>query len=152
MPQRPEPDRLPWRELGVDLVVESTGRFRSRDQAAAHLRAGDQRLLDAPHQDLRRARSAALNIIPTTTGAARTMSLVIPETAGLLDGVAVRVPVPTGSLVDLATVLRRPASAEQITQAQDDLVKVFRWYDSEWGYCTRLADLAAASALDSAGG
>ena len=188
MLQRLEPDRLPWRELGVDVVVESTGRFRTREQAAAHLRAGarkvlisapakgpvdativmgvnhqsydpashdvvsnascttncvapmvdvlhrhfgldrgfmttvhaytgDQRLLDAPHKDLRRARPAAVNIIPTTTGAARTVGLVIPEVAGLLDGVAVQVPVPTGSLVDLAAVFRRPATPEQITAA-----------------------------------
>ena len=254
MTRHTEPERLPWGELGVDLVIESTGRFRTREQAAAHLTAGagkvlmsapakgpvdativmginqefydpqehdvvsnascttncvapmvdvlhrhfglvhgfmttvhaytgDQRLLDAPHKDLRRARSAAGNIIPTTTGAARTVGLVIPEVAGLLDGVAVRVPVPTGSLVDLAAVLRRPAGAEEVnaafqqesqdrlrgvlriaeqgfvssdvvgdpascvfdaplTQAQGDLVKVFGWYDNEWGYCARLADLA----------
>jgi glyceraldehyde 3-phosphate dehydrogenase len=254
MTQYAEPERLSWGELGVDLVVESTGRFRTREQAAAHLAAGarkvlmsapakglvdativmginqesydpdvhdvvsnascttncaapmvdvlhrhfglvhgflttvhaytgDQRLLDAPHKDLRRARSAAGNIIPTTTGAAKTIGLIIPETAGLLDGVAIRVPVPTGSLVDLAAVLRRPADAEEInaafeqestgrlrgvlrmagqgfvssdvvgdpascvldaplTQAHGDLVKVFGWYDNEWGYCARLADLA----------
>ena len=253
MTQQADPARLPWGELGVDIVVESTGRLRTREQAAAHLAAGarkvlmsapakgpvdativmginqefydpeehdvvsnascttncvapmvdvlhrhfglvhgfmttvhaytgDQRLLDAPHKDLRRARSAAGNIIPTTTGAAKTVGVVIPEVAGLLDGVAVRVPVPTGSLVDLAAVLRRPAGADEVnaafeqeaagrlngvlrladaafvssdvvgdsascvldaplTQAHGDLVKVFGWYDNEWGYCSRLADL-----------
>ena len=254
MLQHPQPEQLPWGELGVDVVVESTGKFRTREQAAGHLAAGarkvlmsapakgpvdatvvmginqefydpedhhvisnascttncvapmvdvlhrhfglvrgfmttvhaytgDQRLLDAPHKDLRRARSAAGNIIPTTTGAAKTVGLIIPEVAGLLDGVAVRVPTPTGSLVDLAAVLRRPASAEEVnaafakeaedrlrgvlrlaeqafvssdvvgdpascvfdaplTQANGDLVKVFGWYDNEWGYCARLVDLA----------
>jgi len=148
-----------------------------------HAYTGDQRLLDAPHKDLRRARSAATNIIPTSTGAAKTVGLVIPEVAGLLDGVAVRVPTPTGSLVDLAAVLHRPATAEEVnaafaeeaegrlqgvlrlaeqafvssdvvgdpascvfdaplTQASGDLVKVFGWYDNEWGYCARLVDLA----------
>jgi len=245
---------LPWRELGVDVVIESTGKFRTRAQAAAHLEAGarkvlisapakgsidativmgvnqsvydparhevisnascttncaapmvdvlhrhfglvkgflttihgytnDQQLLDGPHKDLRRARSAALNIIPTSTGAAKAVGLVIPETAGLLDGLAVRVPVPTGSLVDLAAVLARPVTPAEInaafehdaedglrgilrvsqepmvssdivgdpascvldsalTQASGELVKVFGWYDNEWGYTERLADLA----------
>jgi glyceraldehyde 3-phosphate dehydrogenase len=249
-----DPKQLRWGDLGVDVVIESTGRFRTREQAAAHLDAGarkvlmsapakgpvdativmgvnqhvydpalhdvvsnascttncvapmvdvlhrhfglvkgfmttihgytgDQNLLDAPHKDLRRARSAAVNIIPTSTGAARSVGLVIPETAGLLDGIAVRVPVPTGSLVDLAAVLRRPATADEVntafeqdaadrldgilrvthqplvstdivgdpascvldaalTQADGDLVKVFGWYDNEWGYTSRLADLA----------
>ncbi|GAA2004663.1 type I glyceraldehyde-3-phosphate dehydrogenase [Catenulispora subtropica] len=250
----PEPAALPWGELGVDVVIESTGRFRTREQAAGHLTAGarkvlmsapakgpvdvtvvmgvnqgdydprvhdvvsnascttncaapmvdvlhrrfglqhgflttvhaytgDQRLLDAPHKDLRRARAAALNIVPTSTGAARAVGLVIPETAGRLDGVALRVPVPTGSLVDLAAVLSRPAGVEEVEaafaeeargrlrgilrvshdplvsgdivgdpascvldagliQASGDLVKVFGWYDNEWGYAARLADLA----------
>jgi glyceraldehyde 3-phosphate dehydrogenase len=254
MLQQPRPEDLPWGELGVDVVIESTGKFRTREQAAGHLTAGarkvlmsapakgpvdatfvmginqefydpqehhvvsnascttncvapmvdvlhrhfglvhgfmttvhaytgDQRLLDAPHKDLRRARSAATNIIPTSTGAAKTVGLVIPEVAGLLDGVAVRVPTPTGSLVDLAAVLHRPATAEEVnaafaeeaegrlqgvlrlaeqafvssdvvgdpascvfdaplTQASGDLVKVFGWYDNEWGYCARLVDLA----------
>jgi glyceraldehyde 3-phosphate dehydrogenase len=249
-----DPAQLPWRELGVDVVIESTGKFRTRAQAAAHLEAGarkvlisapakgsidativmgvnqdvydpdrhdvisnascttncaapmvdvlhrhfglvkgflttihgytnDQQLLDGPHKDLRRARSAALNIIPTSTGAAKAVGLVIPETAGLLDGLAVRVPVPTGSLVDLAAVLARPVTpaeinaafehdAEQglrgilrisqepvvssdvvgdpascvldsaLTQSSGELVKVFGWYDNEWGYSERLADLA----------
>ena len=249
-----DPAGLGWGDLDVDVVLEATGRFRTREQAAGHLAAGarkvlmsapakgpvdvtvvmgvneadydprahdvvsnascttncaapmvgvlhrrfglergflttvhaytgDQRLLDAPHKDLRRARSAAGNIVPTSTGAAKAIGLVIPEVAGLLDGVALRVPVPTGSLVDLTAVLRRPATVEEInaafaeearggldgilrvsyespvssdivgdpascvfdaelTQAAGELVKVFGWYDNEWGYSARLADLA----------
>ena len=249
-----DPARLPWADLGVHVVIESTGKFRTRDQAAVHLAAGarkvlisapakgevdativmgvnqdaydpehhyvisnascttncaapmvdvlvrhfgvvrgflttihgytnDQQLLDGPHKDLRRARSAALNIIPTSTGAAKAVGLVIPQVAGLLDGLAVRVPVPTGSLVDLAVLLAKPVTAGEVnaayeadaadrlrgvlrvadeslvstdivrdrascvldsalTQAGDELVKVFGWYDNEWGYTERLADLA----------
>ena len=249
-----DPVRLPWQDLGVDVVIESTGKFRTRDQAAVHLGAGarrvlisapakgevdativmgvnqdtydpgrhyvisnascttncaapmvdvlerhfgvlrgflttihgytnDQQLLDGPHKDLRRARSAALNIIPTSTGAAKAVGLVIPQVAGLLDGLAVRVPVPTGSLVDLAVLLAKPVTVDEVnaayaedaagrlrgvlrmagepmvssdivadkascvldgalTQASGELVKVFGWYDNEWGYTERLADLA----------
>ncbi|HZP53922.1 type I glyceraldehyde-3-phosphate dehydrogenase [Actinocrinis sp.] len=249
-----DPEQLPWSQLGVDLVIESTGKFRTGPLAAAHLEAGarkvlisapakgavdvtvvmgvnqddydpahhhvisnascttncaapmvdvlhrhfglvrgflttihgytnDQQLLDGPHKDLRRARAAALNVIPTSTGAAKAIGLVIPQTAGLLDGIAVRVPVPTGSLVDLAAVLARPATPAEInaafahdaeerlrgivrvsdeplvstdivgdpascvldgalTQSSGELVKVFGWYDNEWGYTERLADLA----------
>ena len=149
-----------------------------------HAYTGDQMLLDGPHKDLRRARSAAVNIVPTTTGAARATGLVIPAVAGKLDGVAVRVPVEDGSLTDLAAVLGREVTAEQVneafaaaaagplagilrystdpmvsrdiigdsascvfdsplTQASGTLVKVFGWYDNEWGYTCRLADLAA---------
>jgi glyceraldehyde 3-phosphate dehydrogenase len=148
-----------------------------------HGYTNDQQLLDGPHKDLRRARAAALNIIPTSTGAAKAVGLVIPEVAGLLDGLAVRVPVPTGSLVDLAVMLAKPATAAEVnaayqadadgrlrgvlrvageplvssdivadkascvldgalTQASGELVKVFGWYDNEWGYTERLADLA----------
>lgn len=182
-----EPDRLPWGDLGVDIVIESTGRFRSRDDAAGHLKAGarkvlisapgkdvdativmgvneqvydpelhdvvsnascttncvapmvkvlhdafgivkgfmttvhgytgDQLLLDGPHKDLRRARSAAVNIIPTSTGAARSVGIVIPDLAGRLDGVALRVPVEDGSLVDLAVVLERGVTTAEVNQA-----------------------------------
>ncbi len=155
-----------------------------------HAYTGDQMLLDGPHKDLRRARSAAVSIVPTTTGAARATGEVIPELAGRLDGVAVRVPVEDGSLTDLAVVLRTEATAEQVneafraasgapggpggpmaaylrystdpvvsrdiigdpascifdaelTQASGSLVKAFGWYDNEWGYASRLADLAA---------
>jgi len=149
-----------------------------------HAYTGDQMLLDGPHKDLRRARSAAVNIVPTTTGAARATGLVIPALAGKLDGVAVRVPVEDGSLTDLAVVLSRDVTADEVneafaaaasgplagilrystdpmvsrdvigetascvfdsplTQASGTLVKVFGWYDNEWGYTCRLADLAA---------
>ena len=249
-----DPAGIDWGELGVSVVIESTGRFRARDDAAVHLKGGarkvlisapgkgadltvvvgvndgdydpqvhdvisaascttncvvpmakvlldsfglqaglmttihaytgDQMLLDGPHTDLRRARSAAVSIIPTSTGAARTAGLVIPELAGRLDGVAVRVPVPDGSLTDLTAVLDRdvtpadvngafqqaasgslsgvlhystdplvsrdivgdPASCvfdSGLTQVAGNLVKIFGWYDNEWGYTSRLVDLAA---------
>ncbi len=182
-----DPAALRWSEHGVDVVIESTGRFRDRDSAALHLKGGartvllsapgkdvdativmgvndraydrdrhrivsaascttncvapmvkvlddafgiergvmttihgytnDQSLLDGPHKDLRRARSAALSIIPTSTGAARAVGLVVPELAGALDGIAVRVPVEDGSLTDLAVVLAREATAEEINAA-----------------------------------
>ena len=249
-----DPAAINWGDLGVSLVIESTGKFRARDDAALHLKGGarkvlisapgkgadltvvvgvndaeydpqrhdvvsaascttncvvpmakvlhdsfglvkgfmttihaytgDQMLLDGPHKDLRRARSAAINIVPTSTGAARTAGLVIPALAGRLDGVAVRVPVEDGSLTDLAAVVDRDVTAEEVnsafaaaaenglsgvlhystrplvsrdiigdpascvfdsglTQAAGVLVKVFGWYDNEWGYTCRLADLAA---------
>ena len=149
-----------------------------------HAYTGDQLLLDGPHKDLRRARSAAASIVPTTTGAARATGQVIPALAGKLDGVAVRVPVEDGSLADLTVVLAREVSAAAVneafaaaaagplagivrystdpivsrdiigdpascvldaplTQAAGTLVKVFGWYDNEWGYASRLADLTA---------
>jgi glyceraldehyde 3-phosphate dehydrogenase len=150
-----------------------------------HAYTGDQMLLDGPHKDLRRARSAAVSIVPTTTGAARTTGLVIADLAGRLDGVAVRVPVEDGSLTDLTAVLTREVTAGEVnsafqqaaetgplagvmrystdplvsrdiigdpascifdsglTQAAGSLVKIFGWYDNEWGYTCRLADLAA---------
>ena len=147
-----------------------------------HSYTNDQMLLDSPHKDLRRARSGGANMIPTSTGAARAVGLVIPELAGKIDGVAVRVPVEDGSLTDLTVELDRagdrragepgvraaaartrsrgpalhedpivsrdiigdPASCifdAQLTQANGNLVKVFGWYDNEWGYASRLADL-----------
>jgi glyceraldehyde 3-phosphate dehydrogenase len=248
------PDALPWGELGVDLVIEATGKLRTRDDAALHLKAGasrvlisapgkgvdatlvpgvnadtydpvrhqivsaascttncvaplvkvlndafgiesgylttvhaytnDQNVLDAPHKDPRRARAAAVNIIPTSTGAAKAVGLVLPELAGKLDGVALRVPVVDGSISDLSLLLATEATTEQINQAVADsaapgqpmhdiirytdaplvstdiigdpascvfdarltqahgrLVKVFGWYDNEWGYTNRLVDL-----------
>jgi len=183
-PMKTDPAQLPWEELGVDVVIESTGRFRSRADAMKHLDAGaqkvivsapakepdvtlalginfevydpeqhhivsnascttnclapvakllhesvgirhgvmttvhaytgDQMLLDGPHKDFRRARAAAANLVPTSTGAAQAIGLVIPELAGKLSGFAVRVPVPTGSLVDLTIESERPTSAEEI--------------------------------------
>jgi glyceraldehyde 3-phosphate dehydrogenase len=247
-----DPANLPWGSLNVDIVVESTGIFTSRDAAAKHLSAGakkviisapakneditlvlgvnqdkydpanhhvvsnascttnclapaakvvndlygivqgqmttihsytnDQNILDLPHKDLRRARAAAVNIIPTTTGAAKAVSLVIPELQGKFDGMAVRVPTPTGSLVDfVCTVEKQPnrddliaafeeaaagpmkgilavsheplVSSDYIgnpyssivdaaaTQVSGSLVKVITWYDNEWGYSCRVADL-----------
>ncbi|MEE1833730.1 type I glyceraldehyde-3-phosphate dehydrogenase [Streptomyces sp. SP17KL33] len=182
-----DPAALRWADHGADIVVESTGRFRDRESAALHLKAGahtvllsapgksvdativmgvnddtydrhrdrivsaascttncvapmvkilddafgvergvmttihgytnDQALLDGPHKDLRRARSAALSIIPTSTGAARAVGLVVPELAGALDGTAVRVPVEDGSLTDLAVVLAREATVEEVNAA-----------------------------------
>jgi glyceraldehyde 3-phosphate dehydrogenase len=140
-----DPADLDWGAVGVDIVIESTGHFRTHDQAALHLKAGarkviisapgkgedativmgvnhgiytgDQVLLDFPHKDLRRARSGAVNIIPTTTGAARAAALVNPELQGRLDGIALRVPVEDASLTDLAVVLDRAATAEEINQA-----------------------------------
>ncbi len=182
-----DPAALPWGDLGVDVVVESTGIFRSRDQAAKHLEAGakkviisapaknedvtvvlgvnhdtydpenhhvisnascttnclapvakvlmdsfgfsrglmttihsytnDQALLDVPHKDLRRARAAAMSMIPTTTGAARATALVIPELKGKLDGMAIRVPTPNVSVVDLVAELESDATAEQVNEA-----------------------------------
>ena len=254
-----DPRQLPWEELGVEVVIESTGRFRTRAAAAQHLEAGarkviisapgkgkeapdatvvlgvnfehaydpardhvisnascttnclapvakvlhetvgikhglmttvhaytsDQNLLDGPHADLRRARSAAINIIPTSTGAAKALGLVIPELEGRLHGYAVRVPMPTGSLVDLTVETERPTTREAVNEAfarqadrgalegilsftQDPIVssdivgsaysaifdagltsvvdgtqvKVVAWYDNEWGYSTRLVELA----------
>ncbi|MDV9172377.1 type I glyceraldehyde-3-phosphate dehydrogenase [Streptomyces sp. W16] len=185
-----DPAALHWSDYGASIVVESTGRFRDRDSAALHLKAGahtvllsapgknadativmgvndstydrrqdrivsaascttncvapmvkvlndafgiergmmttihgytnDQSLLDSPHKDLRRARSAALSIIPTSTGAARAVGLVLPELAGALDGIAVRVPVEDGSLTDLAVVLRREVTSEEINAVFDE--------------------------------
>ncbi|MBW3592107.1 MAG: type I glyceraldehyde-3-phosphate dehydrogenase [Actinobacteria bacterium] len=248
-----DPAALPWRDLGVQVVVESTGFFTKREGAQAHLDAGaekvvisapatdpdvtivlgvnddaydrdahrivsnascttncvapvakilndafgiqtgfmttihaytnDQRILDLPHSDLRRARAAAINLIPTSTGAARAIGLVIPELKGKVDGVAIRAPVPDGSVVDLTVHVGRETSVEEVnerfreaadtgalegilrysddplvstdivgsaysavfdsglTMAQGDEVKVFAWYDNEWGYSCRLVDL-----------
>ncbi|NLG64875.1 MAG: type I glyceraldehyde-3-phosphate dehydrogenase [Actinobacteria bacterium] len=247
-----DPGALPWRDLGIDVVIESTGRFTKREDAIRHLDAGakkviisapakgadvtlvlgvnddiydparhhvisnascttnclapvakvlldafgfeygtmttvhaytnDQPTLDFPHKDLRRARAAALSIIPTTTGAARAVGEVIPELKGKLDGYALRVPVPTGSVVDLAAVLTsRPTPQEvnaalreasegsmkgilgycedpivsadivhdshssivdaALTYASGDITAVVTWYDNEWGYSCRTADL-----------
>ncbi|GBD05723.1 Glyceraldehyde-3-phosphate dehydrogenase [bacterium HR20] len=148
-----------------------------------HAYTNDQRILDLPHKDLRRARAAALNIIPTTTGAARAIGEVLPELKGKIDGFSARVPVPDGSLTDFTAILSRPASKEEVNAAfrtaaegalrgileyseeplvstdivgnphscifdatstlvVGTMVKVIGWYDNEWGYSNRLADLA----------
>jgi glyceraldehyde 3-phosphate dehydrogenase len=248
------PAEIPWDDLGVDLVIESTGLFVKGPQARAHLEGGakkviitapakeeditvvmgvnhhaykpsvhhivsnascttnclappvmvihqtfgiekgmmttvhsytsDQRILDLPHKDLRRARAAGQNIIPTTTGAARALSLVIPDLAGRFDGYALRVPTPTVSIVDFVSQLHTKTTTEglretlktaakkhlkgimaceeaplvsmdfkgndhssivdmEFTQClRDDFAKVVAWYDNEWGYSCRVADLA----------
>jgi glyceraldehyde 3-phosphate dehydrogenase len=247
-----EPRALPWGELGVDVVIESTGFFTKRDGAQQHLDAGakkvvisapatdpdvtlvlgvnfdaydkdahniisnascttnclgpltkvlhdaftieqgfmttihaytnDQQLLDLPHKDLRRARAAAINLIPTSTGAARAIGLVMPDLNGKIDGISVRAPVPTGSIVDLVVRVSRDTSVEEVnetfraaaegplegileyatdplvssdiqkdphssifdselTMVHGSMVKVFSWYDNEWGYSCRLVDL-----------
>ncbi|MGB5324549.1 MAG: type I glyceraldehyde-3-phosphate dehydrogenase [Pseudomonadales bacterium] len=188
--QEPDPSRLPWNRLGIDYVVECTGRFRKLDELQMHLDAGarrvllsvppkdkldatvvlgvndhvvkpsstiisnascttncaaplakvlhdkfgirrgllttvhaytaDQRLIDSPHSDPRRSRSAALNIVPTTTGAARAIGEVLPELAGKLDGLAMRVPVPNGSLVDLTVELARDTTVDEINRAMQE--------------------------------
>ena len=249
-----DPAKIPWKDYGVDIVIESTGLFTDATKAAAHLQGGakkiiisapasneditivlgvnedkyepkkhniisnascttnciapvakvlndnfgitkgllstihaytnDQRLLDMYHKDLRRARSAALNIVPTTTGAAKAVSLVIPELKGKLHGIALRVPVPTVSLCDLVCDLGKEVTVDQINSTfreaangrlkgileyceeplvstdfrgnqhssifdslqtmvlGGNMVKVIAWYDNEWGYSCRMADLA----------
>lgn len=148
-----------------------------------HAYTNDQIILDSPHSDLRRARSAAVSIIPTTTGAARAVGLVLPELKGKMDGVAMRVPVPTGSIVDLVADLKREVTVEEVNAAMKEAangalkgvleytedpivsvdiihnthssiydslmttvmgktVKIFSWYDNEWGYSNRVVDLA----------
>ena len=248
-----DPGALPWADIGVDVVVESTGFFTDREGAQKHLDAGakkvvisapatdpdltvvlgvnddaydpeshhivsnascttncvaplakvlhelgeiqsgfmttihaytnDQVILDFPHKDLRRARAAAINLIPTSTGAAKAIGLVLPELQGKVDGISVRAPVATGSLTDLVVTLARETSVEEVNDAfraaadsgpltdflfyaEDPLVstdvngnpyscifdseltmvrgstvKVFGWYDNEWGYSCRLVDL-----------
>jgi glyceraldehyde 3-phosphate dehydrogenase len=247
------PAALPWKELGVQVALESTGLFTKREQAQAHLDAGaekvlisapatdpdvtlvlgvnddaydreqdriisnascttnciaplakvvndtwgirsgfmttihaytnDQQILDLPHKDLRRARAAAINLIPTSTGAAKAIGVVIPELKGRVDGVSVRAPVPDGSLTDFVVQLGAEVTADevnarfrevadtgplegillysdeplvssdivgnpyscifdsQLTMAHGSSLKVFGWYDNEWGYSCRLVDL-----------
>jgi glyceraldehyde 3-phosphate dehydrogenase len=222
----PDPSDLPWKDLGVDIVIEGTGVFRKREDAAKHLDAGakkhhvisnascttnclapaakvvqdnfgierglmttihaytaGQNILDLPHKDLRRARAAALNIVPTTTGAAKAVALVIPELEGKFDGFAMRVPTPTVSVVDLTVTLEKETTTEalhaafrkaadgqlkgilgfeerplvstdfkgdfrssiidaEFTYVMDGtMAKVVTWYDNEWGYSARTADL-----------
>ncbi len=252
-----DPGKLPWADLGVEIVVEATGVFRDGRKAAAHIEAGakkviitapakpadsvdltivlgvnddqydpanhhivsnascttnclapaakvifdsfgilkglmttvhsytnDQRILDLAHRDMRRARAAAINIIPTTTGAAKALALVIPELKGKFDGMALRVPVSTVSIVDFVCLVEKETTVEEVNAAfkaaaegpmkgilgyeeeplvstdfkgdprssiidglstavmDGNLVKVVSWYDNEWGYSVRVADLA----------
>jgi glyceraldehyde 3-phosphate dehydrogenase len=169
----------------VAKVVHETAGIERGLMTTIHAYTGDQRLQDAPHKDLRRARAAAINLIPTTTGAARAVGLVLPELDGKLNGMAVRAPVATGSVVDLTCEVSRETSVEEINAAvkaaaegpldgilaytEDPivstdivadphssifdaeqtmvvdglLVKVFAWYDNEWGYSNRCVELAA---------
>ena len=248
-----DPAALPWGDLGVEVVIESTGFFTKAEKARAHLDAGaqkvvisapatdpdvtivlgvnddaydreahhiisnascttncvapmakvlhdaftiergfmttihaytnDQRILDLPHEDLRRARAAAINLIPTSTGAARAIGLVLPELKGKVDGMSMRAPVPTGSVTDLVCRVGRETTADEVkdafraaaesgplqdylqytedpivstdiqkspyscifdselTMVNGSMVKVFGWYDNEWGYSCRLVDL-----------
>jgi len=150
-----------------------------------HAYTNDQQILDLPHKDLRRARAAAINLIPTSTGAARAIGLVLPELKGKVDGISVRAPVPTGSIVDLVVQVGTDTSRDavielfrskadtgdllgilqfsdeplvstdiihssyssvfdsELTMVNGNLVKVFGWYDNEWGYSCRLVDLVA---------
>ena len=247
-----DPANLPWKELDIDVVIESTGFFLDKENAAKHIQAGakkvilsappnnndiktvvlgvndnlltnddiiisnascttncaapmiqvldqhwglldgfittvhsytgDQRLHDAPHKDLRRARAAALSIVPTSTGAAKAITKIFPHLEGKLGGCGMRVPVPDGSLTDITCVLEKPVTVEEInaafkkaaatnfkgileymedpivsvdivgnpnscifdpefTSVVGNLVKVIGWYDNEYGYSNRLADL-----------
>jgi glyceraldehyde 3-phosphate dehydrogenase len=248
-----DPASLAWGDLGVDVVIESTGFFTDRDGASKHLEAGarkviisapakgpdvtlvlgvnddaydpeehhvisnascttncvaplakvlhdeltieqgfmttihaytnDQQVLDLPHKDLRRARAAAINLIPTSTGAARAIGLVMPDLQGKVDGMSMRAPVPTGSIVDLVVHVGRETTKDEVnelfhgkadtgvfegilrysdeplvstdiqhssyssifdselTMANGSMAKVFGWYDNEWGYSCRVADL-----------
>jgi glyceraldehyde 3-phosphate dehydrogenase len=252
--ERGGPGAMPWADLGVDVVIESTGRFTEAEEARKHVDVSgakkviisapatgaditlvlgvndqlydgsqtiisnascttnclgpmakvmndsfgiqrglmttvhaytqDQNLQDGPHSDLRRARGAAINVIPASTGAAKAIGLVLPELAGKLDGYALRVPVPTGSATDLTITVARETTVEEVnaalkaaadegplhgilrytedpivssdivgdpsscildaglTKVIGDLVKIVGWYDNEWGYSNRLADLA----------
>jgi glyceraldehyde 3-phosphate dehydrogenase len=168
----------------VKVLHEAIG-IRHGVMTTVHAYTGDQMLLDGPHKDYRRARSAGVNLVPTTTGAAKAIGLVLPELEGKLQGYAVRVPVPTGSLVDLTVEVERPTSVEEINRifaehadagalegilrySEEPLVstdivkssfssifdapltmvvggtqvKVVSWYDNEWGYSSRLVELA----------
>jgi glyceraldehyde 3-phosphate dehydrogenase len=250
-----EPSKLPWKALGVELVIESTGRFTEADKAKAHIEAGarkviisapakgeditvcmgineelydsdkhniisnascttnclaplakiadetwgvkvglmttihsytnDQVVLDFAHKDLRRGRAAAVNMIPSSTGAAKAIGLVLPKLKGKLTGISMRVPTPDVSIVDLAIVTDKPTSKEEVnavfkkaaetgrlkgylgytdselvsndfkgnpasctfdatlTDVNGPMIKIFGWYDNEWGYSNRVIDLAA---------
>jgi glyceraldehyde 3-phosphate dehydrogenase len=218
-----EPEKLPWNDLGVDVVIESTGRFVDRPSAAKHLEAGakwviisapakepdaticmgvneetldpakhkiisnascttnclapvakvihnefgivrglmttihsytnDQRILDLPHKDLRRARAAALNMIPTTTGAAKAVGLVLPELKGRLNGLAIRVPTPNVSVVDLVSELGKEVTAEEINtalkKAADGPLKGILHYSEEPLVSTDLNGNPHSSIVDS---
>jgi glyceraldehyde 3-phosphate dehydrogenase len=167
----------------VAKVLQDTVGIEHGLMTTIHAYTADQRLQDLPHSDLRRARAAAINLIPTSTGAAKAISLVIPELEGKLNGIAIRAPIPTGSVVDLTVRVQRETSIEEVNAAmkaaadgplqgilqytedpivssdivkspyssifdaqltaviEGTFVKVFAWYDNEWGYSNRLIDL-----------
>ena len=167
-------------------VLNDAWGIESGFMTTIHAYTNDQQILDLPHKDLRRARAAAINLIPTSTGAAKAIGVVIPELKGKVDGVSVRAPVPDGSLTDLVVRLGADVTADEVnaryreladtgrlegilrysedpivssdvvgdsyscifdselTMAHGSLVKVFGWYDNEWGYSSRLVDLVAA--------
>ncbi len=178
----------------VAMVLHEAFGIRHGQMTTVHAYTGDQMLLDGPHKDLRRARSAAINIVPTSTGAAKALGLVIPELDGKLNGFAVRVPTPTGSLIDLTVETERATTAQAVNDVlarragegrlhgimeftEDPLVstdiigssfssvvdggltsvvggtqvKVVAWYDNEYGYSSRLVDLAQRVCLVAAG-
>src|SRR5216684_1812826 len=123
-----DPAEIDWNSVGAQIVIESTGRFTDAKEASKHLRgsvkkviisapASNQDVLDFPHKDLRRSRAAALNMIPTTTGAAKAIGLVMPQLKGKLDGYSMRVPTPDVSVVDLVAVTSRPTSVEEVNAA-----------------------------------
>ena len=255
MLSEPEPEKLPWKKLGVDIVLECTGRFTKLEEAKKHIKAGakkviisapaktdsipgfilgvneekfdskkdniidmgscttnclapmvkilddnfkiktgfmttihsytnDQKILDLPHKDLRRARGAAINFIPTSTGATKAIGKIMPELKGKLDGIAIRVPTPTVSILDLVVQVEKPTTIAEVnnifrkaerskefkgilrtekdplvssdfigdtyssiidlslTDVHNNLIKVFGWYDNEYGYACRLAQFA----------
>jgi glyceraldehyde 3-phosphate dehydrogenase len=166
----------------VAKVLHDNFTIKTGLMTTIHSYTNDQKILDLPHSDLRRARAAAVNMIPTTTGAAKAIGLVIPSLKGVLDGMAVRVPTPDGSLVDLTVILEKETTAKEInslmkkaaenemkgvleyselplvssdivgnpassvfdselTTVQNGIVKIITWYDNEWGYSNRLAEL-----------
>lgn len=255
MLSEPEPEKLPWKKLGIDIVLECTGRFTKLEEAKKHIKAGakkviisapaktdsipsfilgvneekfdskkdniidmgscttnclapmvkilsdnfkiktgfmttihsytnDQKILDLPHKDLRRARGAAINFLPTTTGATKAIGKIMPELKGKLDGIAIRVPTPTVSILDLVVQVEKSTSTAEVnnifkkaetskefkgilrtekdplvssdfigdtyssiidlslTDVHKNLIKVFGWYDNEYGYACRLAQFA----------
>merc|ERR1712205_287230 len=138
--------------------------FAKGTMTTTHSYTGDQRILDASHRDLRRARAAALNIVPTSTGAAKAVALVLPQLKGKLNGIALRVPTPNVSVVDLVIQTSKKVTADEVNAAfreeaagklkgilavdaaltmvmGDDMLKVVAWYDNEWGYSQRVVDL-----------
>src|ERR1039457_5401254 len=133
----------------VVKVLQDTVGIQKGSMTTIHSYTNDQNVLDFPHKDLRRARAAALNMIPTTTGAAKAIGLVMPELKGKLDGYSMRVPTPDVSVVDLVVLLKTPTTNSSIVDSlltkvlDGNLLKVVAWYDNEWGYSCRVVDLVA---------